>query len=134
MGDLIEVTRIVLEPDPAERKHLWKPKRLKKKLKFSLDRDKEKKQLDCPMGNTMMRRGYILGDNSEFGFALLNLGEKLRQSEHEKYEMEQRLNAQFISEIKKLKVDEIKTIQVIFIRLNETLKFLFFYFFMLRVK
>ena len=56
MNDLIEATKITLEPNPSKRKKLWKSinKRHKPKKIFSNEHD-EIFQLDSPIGNVLYK-------------------------------------------------------------------------------
>ncbi len=113
VDDLIEATKITLEPNSSKRKKLWKGlnKRYRPKQIFSNEKD-ETDQLDSPMGNIMYQYGKNFGQHTELGDGLVYFAIELRQMAYKRYEFENRVKFEFVDALDKFKTTDIKKINV----------------------
>ena len=69
-------------------------------------------QPEGTLGETMIKYGKDLGDESQFGCGLIDLGESLRQMAGIKYALEDNIKQNFLDPLSQLKENEIREVYV----------------------
>ncbi|CAF0893569.1 unnamed protein product [Brachionus calyciflorus] len=114
IGKLIEDvgyrTNEYLQPNPASRAKLWTVNNLSK-MRGQV-KNTPYPQPEGTLGETMIKYGKDLGD-SNFGSALVDLGESLRQMAGIKYALEDNIKQNFLDPFNQLKDNDIKEVQLL---------------------
>lgn len=69
-------------------------------------------QPEGTLGETMIKYGKDLGDESQFGGSLIDLGESLRQMAGIKYALEDNIKQNFLDPLAQLKENDIREVYV----------------------
>lgn len=108
VDDLQIKTNEFLQPNPASRAKLWTVNNLSK-MRGQV-KNTPYPQPEGLLGEAMIRYGRELGDESNFGGALNDVGEALRQMAGIKYALEDNIKQNFLDPLTQLKDNEIKEV------------------------
>ena len=110
IDDLRDKTYEYLQPNPASRAKLWTVNNLSKMRGQA--KNNQYPQPEGTLGETMLKYGKELGDESNFGHALVDMGESLRQMAGIKYALEDNIKQNFLDPITQIKENELKDVMV----------------------
>lgn len=97
-----------LQPNPASRAKLWTVNNLSK-MRGQV-KNNPYPQPEGTLGETMIKHGKDLGDASNFGHALTDMGESLRVMAGIKYALEDNIKQNFLDPLTQIKDNDIKDV------------------------
>jgi len=106
--DVRDRTNEYLQPNPASRAKLWTVNNLSK-MRGQV-KNTPYPQPEGTLGETMIKYGKDLGEESQFGCGLIDLGESLRQMAGIKYALEDNIKQNFLDPLSQLKENEIREV------------------------
>lgn len=106
--DVRDRTNEYLQPNPASRAKLWTVNNLSK-MRGQV-KNTPYPQPEGTLGETMIKYGKDLGDESQFGCGLIDLGESLRQMAGIKYALEDNIKQNFLDPLSQLKDNDIREV------------------------
>ena len=81
-------------------------------------------QPEGTLGETMIKYGKDLGDESHFGNALCDMGESLRQMAGIKYALEDNIKQNFLDPLAQIKDNELKEVMVSWVVIHFLMSFI----------
>ena len=108
LDDVRDRTYEYLQPNPASRAKLTIANNLCKMRGQA--KSNPYPQPEGTLGETMLKHGKDLGDESHFGGALIDVGESLRQMAGIKYALEDNIKQNFLDPLANIKDNEIKEV------------------------
>lgn len=108
IDDVRDRTYEFLQPNPASRAKLWTVNNLSK-MRGNI-KNNPYPQPEGTLGETMIRHGKDLGEESKFGTALVDMGECMRQLAGVKYALEDNIKQNFLDPLNQIKESEIKEV------------------------
>lgn len=108
IDDVRDRTNEYLQPNPASRAKLWTVNNLSK-MRGQV-KNTPYPQPEGTLGETMIRYGKDLGDESHFGLALTDMGESLRQMAGIKYALEDNIKQNFLDPLSQIKDNDLKEV------------------------
>lgn len=108
VDDIRDRTNEYLQPNPASRAKLWTVNNLSKMRGQA--KSTPYPQPEGVLGETMIKHGKDLGENSHFGEALIDMGESLRQMAGIKYALEDNIKQNFLDPLSQIKENDLKDV------------------------
>lgn len=108
IDDVRDRTYEFLQPNPNARARLWTVNNLSK-MRGQANKNPYP-QPEGVLGETMIKHGTDLGDESNFGNALNDVGESLRQMAGIKYALEDNIKQNFLDPLSQIKDNELKEV------------------------
>ncbi len=108
IDDVRDRTYEYLQPNPASRARLALSNNLCKMRGQA--RTNPYPQPEGVLGESMVKHGKELGDESNFGHALIDMGESLRQMAGIKYALEDNIKQNFLDPLSQIKDNDIKEV------------------------
>lgn len=108
VDDIRDKTNEYLQPNPASRAKLWTVNNLSK-MRGQV-KNTPYPQPEGTLGEAMTKYGKDLGDDSNFGMALCDMGESLRQMAGIKYALEDNIKQNFLDPLAQIKDNDLKEV------------------------